>query len=48
MKLVVSVENMSADAETSILHDIKSLVLDYSVEGGLKKNVKVLEEEEVK
>ena len=43
MKLVVTVENMSADAEKSILHDLKSLVLDYSVEGGLKRNVKVEE-----
>ena len=43
MKLIVSVEGMSAEADETILQDIKSMIWDYSVEGGLKRNVKVEE-----
>jgi len=44
MKLVVSVEDMSEEAQRTILRTIKALILDYRVEKGLKRNVKVKEE----
>lgn len=45
MKLVVSVEDMSEEAQRIILRTIKTLILDYRVEEGLKRNVKVKEVE---
>lgn len=46
MKLVITVEGMSAEAEKIILRTIKTLILDYRVEEGLKRNVKVKEASE--
>lgn len=45
MKLVITVEDMSEEAQRTILRTIKALIFDYRVEEGLKRNVKV---EEVK
>ena len=45
MKLIITVEGVSAEAEKIILRTIKALVFDYRVEEGLKRNVKVKEVE---
>jgi len=43
MKLEITVEGMSEEAERIILRTIKTLIFDYRVEEGLKKTVKVKE-----
>ena len=43
MKLEVTVEGMTEQAEKIILRDIKSVILDYRTQEGLKRNLKVKE-----
>ena len=43
MELEISVEGMSEQAEKIILRTIKTLIIDYRAEEGLKRFVKIKE-----